>query len=72
MDKLSLYGWISIFCPYTNIYKATTRDFYRELWDGGEHVITSPTHDALESIIIKNDGDIIKVLEFIKNLKSTK
>lgn len=69
--KEHLYGWIITYNPYKGVYLATNRDNYAKLFSQveSEAIIKSVSISALEEMIIKNEGDLRRVIENVKNLK---
>jgi hypothetical protein len=69
-DRMALYGWVSTFNPYTQMYKMTNREHYFELFDNesSEYVFKSPSLDDIELLVVRADGDIEKVKELVNNI----
>jgi hypothetical protein len=68
MKNKELYGWIFVYFPYEDRWKATNRDNYFKLWNEGkqEEVLESRSINSLQELIIKGRGDL-KVILQIKN-----
>lgn len=68
MNKKYLYGWVTTYNPFENIYLAANRDNYHKLFSDikDESVLKSSTHEALEEVIMKCEGDLHKILKLIE------
>lgn len=71
--KEYLHGWIFTYNAYTGLYMATNKDNYTKLFSeiSSEAVIKSSSQSSLEDMIIRNQGDLRKIIDYIKiNLES--
>lgn len=67
-NKKYLYGWVCTYNPYMGLYLATNKDNYHKLFSNqiDESIIKSVSHDFIEEIIIRNQGDLKKIINFLK------
>lgn len=47
-----LYSWVFRYNPFTEEYLGVEREFYTELWSGGQHLVTAKSFEELEQKII--------------------
>jgi len=65
-DKNELYGWVFILGLDGN-WAAAKREYYFELFNGDKgNVLKSKHIEDLQSLIIKGEGDITKILKLVK------
>jgi hypothetical protein len=66
MDKL--YGWLFTFNSLNGKWKATTRDFYPELFCGNKgNVLESSSIDTLIELISRTEGDKTKLNQLVND-----
>jgi len=61
-----LQNWVFCYNPSREAFEAVERDYYNELWNGGDHVLRSSEFKTLQEIIIKTGGDRSKIKKLIK------
>lgn len=64
MNKLG--GWVFTYIEATKTWRAAKRDYYVELFNGGDNFLASDSFNTLCEIIIKTDGDKEKLKKLIK------
>lgn len=64
MDR-SLHDFVFHFNTYTNKWRTVHRDYYSELFSGGEHIIESSRITTLMDIINRTRGDISRAEELL-------
>jgi hypothetical protein len=69
--KQYLYGWLITYNPLNDNYLATNRDNYFKLFSDieNEAILKGVSHQVLEEIIILNQGDLRKIINWKKNFK---
>lgn len=70
MKNEELYGWVFTYNTYTKNWHVTDRDNYHKLFSDTFHgnVLRSKDINTLIEIIIKNKGDINKILKFKESI----
>lgn len=65
MRNEELYGWVFSYNPFIDKWMSTNRDNYHKLFSNidDESVIKSSSIDTLCELIIKNKGDLSKILK---------
>lgn len=62
MNRPQLAGWLFTFNPHTQCYDAAKREHMFELFNGDlGNVLSSKVMSTLEALIIKTDGDQVKI-----------
>lgn len=61
MKTENLAGWVFTFNPHTELWLATTRDNYNQLFNGGKDVLKSKDFHTLQYIIMKTNGNKQKI-----------
>lgn len=69
-----LYGWIFQWNPFRQLYECTNRDNYFKLFNGGDRtpILESSRIDSIQSVIMKCEGRMDKIIEFKKNMEEVK
>ena len=64
----NLYDWLFHYNPFNKTWSAFKRDNINNYFNGVlDDVLTSKSKKTLQNIIIKFDGDIVKIHEFFNN-----
>ena len=64
MNKLG--GWVFTYIEATKTWRCAKREHYVELFNGGDNFLSSDSFDTLCEIIIKTDGDKVKLKKLIR------
>jgi hypothetical protein len=62
---MSLGDFVFHYNEYTNQWQCASRDNYRELFSGGNNVLSSSRFEVLVEIINRTRGDLSKANELI-------
>lgn len=71
MNKQYLYGWVTTYNPFRNIYLAANRDNYHKLFSDtqDESILKSSSREAIEELIMAGEGDLHKILKITETWK---